>query len=547
MFKKSSNENSLVFQALLPIVQARSTERPFFNEVGLFNALQKLHKLWFQINLLQERFSGRSEEKKNQLLGEFLVLAPKVTQQMIAQYQEWYENHTEEGWWERGWGELILEGGYVPVNGKLLDVRPEIAKILENQIVKETDWSQELKSIEYEWSAWEYLVTLMQQKHPELSKEPDRLEELVEDQIGGAVSESDKDVEAYSYMREEDILDDYNKWLLDTKRFDPQEYVSLEDQFGNSWWEEIMRNQKTLPYFNNKLMELLEDGTVKNIAWKKWLEIWTTYIPVFKQVSQTIQNLKNVLNSSDPNTVMRTISLALNVAHNSGLMYEHLSLTENDMNQLSNLDTEPWKQEIKHYAQKKEHPQVLYHVTPFADEILKEGFKKDINETFGGSNQSGLSFTSLEGAQNYAKGLKWMIKWSNGQVTDDMKSPDSIWKIAKEFGLDGIDVQQAISSALSMGGYSRYPQEIFEKSPQKKKAFIYDVLVQFARLSKNKFPWVFRRGIENMLKKGKNENDVKIVKVTLPSQKAHQRIQSENEWRIEPQDLTDAKLEILST
>lgn len=190
-------------------------------------------------------------------------------------------------------------------------------------------------------------------------------------------------------------------------------------------------------------------------------------------------------------------------------------------------------------------PTVIYHVTPYAEEIIKEHFKMDMPQTFSGSTQGGLSFTTLERAQNYAKGLKWMVKWKRGEVNLDPKNPNSIYAIAKDFGMDYIDVEQAVSIALNHGHFSSYPDELFKKDPAAEQRFMYWVLAQFPSLSKGRFPLVFSKGLENMNKSGKSEDDIKILKVTLPAQQEGHFIPQESEWRLTPEKLKDSKIEVV--
>jgi hypothetical protein len=81
-------------------------------------------------------------------------------------------------------------------------------------------------------------------------------------------------------------------------------------------------------------------------------------------------------------------------------------------------------------------PKKVYHVTPFPNEILKEGFKafrsNTGKQTFGGHGTY-VSFTSLENAKFYQEGLKDMVRIANGMYSwQDAPSLAKKWGVSEE-------------------------------------------------------------------------------------------------------------------
>jgi hypothetical protein len=125
-----------------------------------------------------------------------------------------------------------------------------------------------------------------------------------------------------------------------------------------------------------------------------------------------------------------------------------------------------------------------------------------------------------------------------------MRDPLSVYSLAREFGVDAVGVEQAVSTAISVQGYSNFPDQEM-KDPAKRQAFTYEVLLGIVRESKGRFPWVFRQGVDNMVKAGKTADDIHILEVTFGAQPDANRVESEDEWRIEPEHTKDAEIKVV--
>ena len=92
--------------------------------------------------------------------------------------------------------------------------------------------------------------------------------------------------------------------------------------------------------------------------------------------------------------------------------------------------------------------------------------------------------------------------------------------------------------------YRFFPDEEM-KDPAKRQRFTYEVLLGIVQESKGRFPWVFRQGVDNMVKAGKTADDVHILQVTFGTQPDATRIATEDEWRIEPEHTKGAEIKVV--
>lgn len=313
----------------------------FYASRELFDGLEALHKLWFQINELEKRFSGRADDKKENLRADFYVLSEKLINTIVQIYSGWAEGHSKNGWWERsGMPELEMGEGRINRGERgEVDVTPLIKKEVENYINRDINWFDEFWNTEHDYKAAEFLVaninnvkkfnqpSYKDEAEEAIQLKDDRLARLAIDKIG--------------------LLDDYYDWSVNNGYF--SKHFDLDEIFGDGWWDVVFSPDS---HYGFDLQEILENPAVKEEAWKQWLKLWPNYEATLVQVEQIISKLNSVRGTANMNEIMSTISIALNVAHNSGLMYEHLGLNEGDMEDLSNLSTRDWSNEIKQYSRK---------------------------------------------------------------------------------------------------------------------------------------------------------------------------------------------------
>jgi len=290
----------------------------------LFGKLEKLHELWYKINALDNKFSDIASRFKDRFTGEFFPLAQNVIGEMAEVFSGWVHDHNKEGWW--GWTVHFvdtadsLESLGMGVDNCLL------AKV-EAELNEQIDWYEEFISTEVDYKAYEFLVDFYKVDATELLE------------IYGA---SD-DETAHWHIENTDVRnfnlqEDFFEWSVRNGHYEMK--VDLREQYDDLWFR-----------YNKELgMKLLSE--CKDIAWEQFVSSFPDYFAALERVEQSVQNLSSVINSNDINEVMSVISLALNVAHNNGAMYEHIGLNEEEMNVLSNLDTSEWDAQMERFSKK---------------------------------------------------------------------------------------------------------------------------------------------------------------------------------------------------
>jgi len=177
-------------------------------------------------------------------------------------------------------------------------------------------------------------------------------------------------------------------------------------------------------------------------------------------------------------------------------------------------------------------PKKLYHVTPFPNEILKEGFLIQTDtkkQTFGGAHKA-VSFTTLSNARLYQDALKDFIRVANGKINlNNLSYLVKKWDIRENWVNDTIK-HVAIA-----------------ETPEDKRKAIASQMAYLHIYSSRNFPmFAFA---SNTYKKFENfdENNVKIIEVETSPLKWHHGaniwddtnmkenyvyVKGENEWRI---------------
>lgn len=311
----------------------------FYTSQALFEDLELLHKLWFQIGELEKRLSGRADDRKNNLVAEFHVLAEKVINQIITIYNEWANGHTKEGWWDRWAFEYFCENPILVRQQGEVDMRPFVKRKLEEQYMNAIDWFDEFKQTEHEHGAVEFLKTFFDKI------DKTQINGTQQQLITKAINYED-DMLARQMISELGILRKFYDWSVENGYYAAS--YDLEDLWGQDWYVDMLQDRGR----RDEIIDILETPEALDEAWRQWTQIWPGYEDTLVQVQNILDKLNAVRGTANINQVMSVISLALNVAHNTGLMYEHLDLNEGQMEELSNLDTSPWSKEIKQYSKK---------------------------------------------------------------------------------------------------------------------------------------------------------------------------------------------------
>jgi hypothetical protein len=203
------------------------------------------------------------------------------------------------------------------------------------------DWHQEFIDREFDEGASEFMQGVAAGSIPFYSgsQDPEAIRKSIAEELQPHAGD---DYEVLGLIRNWDLDEEYYEWCVSkglfVKGVDPED---IEDVYGEEWLDE---------WVSNNIVELYEDPEIHNSAWEQWLQMWPGYEDVREDVVATLENMRAVSGSYDIDEIMSRISLALNVAHNTGSMAEYLGLNNKDLDALSNLDTSGWEEEMRYYA-----------------------------------------------------------------------------------------------------------------------------------------------------------------------------------------------------
>jgi hypothetical protein len=175
-----------------------------------------------------------------------------------------------------------------------------------------------------------------------------------------------------------------------------------------------------------------------------------------------------------------------------------------------------------------EMPHTLYHVTPFADEILNSGLKQGSEvgyETFGGHGTYISFFPNIVDAQVYAETLKEFVDVINGRATwEDMKY------FYVEMGGGGLDFDRQYNDLNKRASFeSELGRELTEEDTKYKTELMTKLWITNDNIAlilgnqKYDYPHL----------KDKTRDDIKILKVEVnPIEGSYEYNKSENEFRV---------------
>ena len=198
-------------------------------------------------------------------------------------------------------------------------------------------------------------------------------------------------------------------------------------------------------------------------------------------------------------------------------------------------------------------PDVLYHVTPRADKIMRSGFLPATlhgeGETLGGPAPDAVSFTdNLKTAQDYRDGLEILQKTVRGEF-----NKSDLHMIGEFYGLSYDEVKKRIKYVLENEMRSEWVQyEMWKQwSPEKAKAmepqmdkdlvylFVQGLHLEYNKGRPRRMPWVFKQHADK-LKDAKGFNILQISTKpgngkSGPMELTHHA--GEHEWRVkDPQN-----------
>jgi hypothetical protein len=289
-----------------------------------FKELVQLHKLWYRISQLEGKFSARAEKAMMEARADFHVLASKLAGQTNKAFRNWLYAHMLPGWWIRN--KKYIQDLWES-EGKIWP--PDYMKDLANGIIAERcaaaqleefpaiDLEDYVRGNEISMGAMEFLASK------------------------GIETDAQFDDEAFqSIVNDADLLPEYTQSLRRNPDF--LGYFNPRELYGNDWFNASENEQRL---FINSLTD-----DIGQMAYERFIKKWPGYIATAKNVQATVDRLEKAMSTpEDYNGVMTALSLALNTAHNTGLMAEHVGLSDREMDQLSNLDMGAEDAKIKRF------------------------------------------------------------------------------------------------------------------------------------------------------------------------------------------------------
>lgn len=206
-------------------------------------------------------------------------------------------------------------------------------------------------------------------------------------------------------------------------------------------------------------------------------------------------------------------------------------------------------------------PKKLYHASPFADQIKKQGFKSGrVISVLGGATSigaagSGISFTDKVRATRYAEAMQDMILASKGEIkSQDLKQFAKKWKVK----FDSVDYKNQEREALEFAGIEGFiarsilgdpiitflrtgkESEDVEWSQDQNAKFVVFMLHSFTALSKGYFPWFMaEKGLVDLMNRMNRfeVRDVEVIEVETRTGAEFSYKKAENEWRVAPENV----------
>ena len=291
------------------------------DDTALFNEIKSLHELWYLYNGLITKNSDIALRKAEEAKANFYVVAQKVIKKIDARFRKWINDHVMPGWGKR-WAEMLDEyhGNYnYPLSPQVFcpDLQNYIAPIVAANMIEEDDMGGYLD--EYLMNQENYIESFSKQQNLDTK----------------AVQEELKDLGP--------LFEQYKKYVSNLTN----NFIDLYDprNIDHDWINQELYKNRVINTFNS-------DTNAQNVGFACFIKSWPDYISIAKTVQQALARL-NATDMSDINAVMSSISLALNTAHNTGVMAEHVGLTDNDLDQLSNQDVSKQDTQLKRFMSKE--------------------------------------------------------------------------------------------------------------------------------------------------------------------------------------------------
>lgn len=305
----------------------------------IFAELEDLHRQWYTIQQLENKYSALAEKAKEEAKANFHMKASDIANKFNKRFSLWLDMHRMPGWWNRAKAHLTenYEGYIASKERDPYRYRSESKFDIESFHIP-----QQMINILGQRYSHEVLANMQDIEVEEMVRDHHMVHGAYEylKTTGQIVDGVNDDETAFEHIQTDDNLQaDYAQHLKKTtdfaENFDP---VNI---YGSNWYEELPQEF---------LEQLNKSDDLGPMAYAKFIQRWPNYIQVANNVESSLQRLRAATsNPEDYNGVMTAISLALNTAHNSGIMSDHVGLSRSEMTDLSNLNMQDIDQKSTRY------------------------------------------------------------------------------------------------------------------------------------------------------------------------------------------------------
>lgn len=322
----------------------------------LYDQLLKLHKQEYYLSRLlwSEKQKGWLEDTPNlkilQIRENINILANKILDKMILVFQQWVNRHFELDSWLCEFLPSLSEKGVIEGSSYKIDIRNEVREKLNQELKNDKEFTEYLAGSYLTQNVEKIIDSGISVVEEFLEQYPLYVEEALEEGISvGQYVQENHDWEFAEFLIARQFYDPLKEGFSDID-FDVEE---LDDE----WWQTYICQSEILCE-DGEILNEEECGyyfyILKEVAKTSGYAQWKANFPGIEKneqnVKHALEEMKAVVNSNDWGNKVQTISIALNVAHYFGKMYEHLNLTEREMEQLNNLDSKKWDTDLANWG-----------------------------------------------------------------------------------------------------------------------------------------------------------------------------------------------------
>ena len=318
--------------------------------------LMELHHLEYIVSRIEQERSRTLwlGDRDDRLWGRYVQdlnrLCDRILRQMRVGFAKWHGRHSsKEGWLEEflpglAYGKGKMQAGYV----WNFDITKELKSAIISQLANLQDYRPYIEE--------GYFLQNVQRiaDDPRMKSEVDR---FISDQ---SIDLEDQDTyDSLGDMIQIRYSYEFMEWMEANESLNPlgedlSNYADDRDieDIDENWFERFVGRDINI-YENGDTDG--EEGpffdTFVDLAWKYGYPRWKENFPGIEEneaaVEKGLHRIDEALGSDDWHDKTVAITLGLNVSHYFGKMSEHLGISKDQLDELSNLDVDDWEEEFQ--------------------------------------------------------------------------------------------------------------------------------------------------------------------------------------------------------